>query len=77
MKGVLIRCKKTAFKLARLVPSIKKKLDEELERVAEGFQRDVQERTKGLNYITSLPEHGLNNEDLFNCLNQNLELGNS
>lgn len=73
--GIVTRSKKTVFRLARLVPSIRKKLDDELERVAEGFTKDVQERTKGLTYITQLPEKGLNNEEIFEFLKQNLDLG--
>lgn len=73
--GLVTRGKKTVFKIARLIPSVKRKLDTEMEKVSAGFIRDVEERTSHLQYITSLPKDGLNNDKIMEILNDNLNLG--
>lgn len=36
----------------------------------------MQERTKDLSYITTLPSQGMQNEEIFAYLQKNLDLGN-
>lgn len=74
-ESLVTRGKKTVFKIARLIPSVKRKLDTEMEKVSAGFIRDVEERTSHLQYITSLPKDGLNNDKIMEILNDNLNLG--
>lgn len=74
---IITRTKKTVFKLARKIPSIRKQLDSELNKVDEDFKREVKEQTKNLAYITELPMQGLSDEEICSHLNKNLDLGNN
>lgn len=63
------------FRLARCIPSVKQELNEKMKDIADGFTRDVQERTSHIKYITTLPKNGLNNENVLDVLKENLNLG--
>lgn len=46
-----------------------------MNKVAEGFEKDVSERTKHLKYITKLPKKGLNVREVLEITDENLGLG--
>lgn len=69
------RLKKTFFKLLKLIPQVRKKIDTEMDKVSEGFEMDVKERTKHLKYITRLPEKGLSADKIIEITDENLGLG--
>lgn len=71
------RLKKTFFKLLKLIPQIRKKIDTELNKVSESFEKDVRERTKHLKYITELPDKGATPERILQITDENLGLGMS
>lgn len=75
-ESIVERTKKTVFKLLRKIPSIKKKIEEELETVTKNIEDDVKNKTKNLPYITELPKEGMGKEAIIKCLDENLILGN-
>lgn len=44
--------------------------------ISDSFIQDVESRTSDTKYITVLPQNGMKNEELFEMLNKNLNLGN-
>ena len=73
--GLLERCKKHIFRLARYIPSIRNKIDKELAEVNEIFENDVLRRFKETSFIVHLPKNGLKNEKLLNLVNEYIYLG--
>nr|CAH7728754.1 unnamed protein product [Callosobruchus chinensis] len=69
------RGKKCVFRMVRLIPKLRKKIEDELEKVSEGFEEEVRERTKHLKYMLYLPENGLGSDDILKQLRTNLGLG--
>lgn len=43
--------------------------------IAEGFENEVSERTKDLQYITNLPKEGLSKKNILEVTDANLGLG--
>ncbi|XP_044259520.1 sphingosine-1-phosphate lyase [Tribolium madens] len=74
-ESVTQRAKKTVFKLAKLIPSVREKFETELAKVSESFEKDIVEKTKHLTYITKLPEKKLTAEQILNCVEENLKVG--
>ncbi|KAJ8920412.1 hypothetical protein NQ315_005278 [Exocentrus adspersus] len=74
-ESVLQRGKKTVFRLAKLIPPIREKIDAELSSVSKNFMEEVEERTKHLTYITKLPEKKLSRRDVVEILDRNIGLG--
>lgn len=75
-ESLVERSKKTAFRLFRKIPAVKKQIEDELESISKGFEEDVRESTKNLTFITELPKSGIKREDIINKLDDNLTLGN-
>uniref|UniRef100_A0A6P7FCP7 sphinganine-1-phosphate aldolase n=1 Tax=Diabrotica virgifera virgifera TaxID=50390 RepID=A0A6P7FCP7_DIAVI len=69
------RTKKTVFRLARRIPAIRRKIETELDTIAKSFEDDIKKSTSTVTYITELPQKGLTNDELIQCLDQNLSLG--
>lgn len=69
------RIKKTLFRIAKKIPYIRQKIDAELGTFSKNFIQDIEERTKHLTYITSLPNNGLERGDILQTLNSNLNMG--
>lgn len=63
------------FRLVKKIPFIRKKIESDLESISVSFIKDVEERTKQLPYITTLPANGLTNDDILKVLGINLKLG--
>ncbi|XP_018579185.1 sphingosine-1-phosphate lyase [Anoplophora glabripennis] len=74
-ESIIDRGKKTVFRLAKLIPSIKKRIDDELSSISKNFKDEVEERTKHTTYITELPHAKLSKKDIIEALNTNLGLG--
>lgn len=72
---VIPRLKKAFFKFVKLIPHVRKKIDSEMSKLSEGFEKDVSERTKSLKYITKLPKEGLSTSQVLQVTNENLGLG--
>lgn len=61
--------------MAKLIPSIRKKIEDELSTISKNFRQEVEERTKHLSYITELPQNKLSKKEIVEILNKNLGLG--
>ncbi|XP_030766091.1 sphingosine-1-phosphate lyase [Sitophilus oryzae] len=73
-ESLLVRGKKTAFKLLRLIPAVERKVDTELSVIRRGFEEDVEKRTSHLDYILTLPSKGLSKSEILSILDRNLTL---
>lgn len=73
--GIGSRAKKKFFKLIRLLPQIRRKIDSEVSKVAVGMEKSVQERTAHMEYYSNLPFMGLSNEKLLEQVDKYLTLG--
>lgn len=73
--AVTQRAKKHFFRLVKLIPSIRQKIENEMAKVSSGFEKDVLERTKNLQYITNLPASGISKDKLMELTQENLSLG--
>lgn len=69
------RIKKAVFKLLKLIPQVRKKIDSELDKVSQSFENEVRERTKHLKYITELPDKGKTSDEILQITDKNLGLG--
>ncbi|XP_063909552.1 sphingosine-1-phosphate lyase [Zophobas morio] len=74
-ESVVQRAKKTVFKLAKLIPSIRQRIDNELKSVRETFEKSTIEKTKHLTYTTSLPSKRLSPEEILDVVKEHLKLG--
>ncbi|KAL0281353.1 UNVERIFIED_CONTAM: hypothetical protein PYX00_002365 [Menopon gallinae] len=69
------RGKKTAFKLIRKVPAVKRKIQTELSKIEHTFNEDVAERNKNLPVFKELPENGLPVSDIVQLIDKYLQAG--
>lgn len=69
------RTKKKFFKLIRLLPPIRHKIDSEITKVSDLMEKSVRERTAHMDYFTSLPLLGLSNDELLQQIDNYLSLG--
>lgn len=72
---VIPRVKKAFFKFVKLIPHVRRKIESEMDKISEGFEKDVSDRTKSLKYITTLPKKGLSPSQVLEATNENLGLG--
>ena len=72
---VLSKVKKKVWKVIKLVPSIKKKIDTELASVRKTFKDDIVKKTGHLEYFVTLPDNKLTKHDIMEKLEENVTLG--
>lgn len=72
---LLERGKKQLFKLARYIPSVRDKINTEIDNINNNFEKDVVRRLKETSFIVHLPEKGLNSEEILNLVKQCIHLG--
>lgn len=65
----------SVFRLAKKIPAIKKKVDEELGSISKSFEEDITNKTGKLQYLVQLPPKGMSNNEILNTLRINLALG--
>lgn len=70
------RAKKKFFKLIRLVPSIRKKIETELEGLQKSFEETAAKHGEDIGYIVKLPEDGWHRKDILLKMDEYLALGN-
>jgi len=58
------RVKKTVFRLARRIPSVRRKIEEEVKKVSEKLTEEMHDAVKGSAYVTSLPAKGWGRDDI-------------
>jgi len=61
---LLVRAKKTALKLIRKIPAVRRKIEAEVKKVSHQLTEDMHEAVAGSAYITSLPPKGWSREDI-------------
>lgn len=69
------RTKKMAFRLCRKIPYISKKIDAELGKITDKFDKDAEERFKSLPFFTNLPSDGMKEEEIMNLIKDYLSIG--
>lgn len=72
--GITSRTKKKFFKLARLLPPVQRKIDNEIAKVSESMESTVQQRTTNMQYYTTLPLYGLTKDELLDQIDKYLAL---
>lgn len=73
--GIWARSKKRLFKLARIIPSVRNRIDSELAKTEENFKNEVLKSTKGLDYLLKLPYDGMKSNEILKVLDRYLALG--
>lgn len=58
------------------IPVVSRKLKKEKEDISNKFSKDVEERVKGIPYVTRLPGNGWTDIDLMQAVEKYLALGN-
>ncbi|XP_058797826.1 sphingosine-1-phosphate lyase [Phymastichus coffea] len=58
-ESISLRARKLAMRMVRLLPAVRAKIDSEMKKLNEEFEAEAIERTKGLSYITTLPDSGM------------------
>ncbi|XP_052865808.1 sphingosine-1-phosphate lyase [Anopheles cruzii] len=66
------RAKKKVFKLARLIPAVRRKVEAETAKINDSFVKDI---SQSGNYYTELPHDGLGQEEILTKVDDYLELG--
>lgn len=75
--GVLERAKKLGIRVVRMWPSVRKEIDSKMKKLNEDFEIDQIKRTKGLDFITTLPEGGLPRGDILKLVERYVYAGES
>lgn len=73
--GIWARTKKRIFKLARIIPSVRNRIDAELAKTEENFKNEILKSTKGLDYLLKLPYDGMKSNEILKVLDNYLALG--
>lgn len=68
------RGKKKFFKMVRLLPPVRKRIDKEIAKVAVDMENSTAARTKHMQYFTTLPLLGLSKEELLMQIDNYLAL---
>lgn len=74
-EDLYIRAKKKFFKLSRKIPYVQKKIDEEIGKIAKGFEEDIQKSNEGLDYYLDLPPKGLTRGEVMDVFEKYSNLG--
>lgn len=61
--------------MARIIPSVRNRIDSELAKTEENFKNEILKSTKGVDYILKLPYDGMNTNELLKVLDSYLALG--
>lgn len=69
------KIKKKVFKLARKLPVVKRKLEEETSKVAKLFEEDIKESNKAFEYVLHLPQTGKTREQILELVAKHLTNG--
>ncbi|KAF4525265.1 hypothetical protein B566_EDAN014665 [Ephemera danica] len=69
------KIKNRIFVIARKIPAIRNKIQNELDKVQDDFKKESVNRHKGIGYITQLPAKSCSNEHIIDQVTKYLELG--
>lgn len=68
------RVKKQFFRTLKMIPHFQNKIEEEMGKVGDDFEKSVLDRTNKVDYITSLPQKGYGHNEIIKILEENLHL---
>ena len=71
----LTRCKKSVFRMARLLPMVRKQVETEMVKVKAGFEKELLEPVGHLSDFVALPQKGLSKEEILAKTRQYLDVG--
>ncbi|XP_043282236.1 sphingosine-1-phosphate lyase [Venturia canescens] len=74
-ESVYERGKRQVFKLVKMIPSVKKRLETELVAMNKSLEEDLLQRLKRDSFVTKLPEKGLTPEQVLDKVKKYTELG--
>lgn len=74
---IVSRAKKRLFKLVRLIPSIRDKIQRELDVIEKKFEDEMEEYGQKTGYIVKLPETGMEPDLILEKVDSYMDLGNS
>lgn len=74
--GLMSRTKKMVFRLCRKISFISNKIDEELGKICDKFDKEAEERFKSLPFFTQIPSDGMKEEEIMNLIKDYLNTGN-
>ncbi|KAG7190951.1 hypothetical protein KM043_007002 [Ampulex compressa] len=74
-EAFLERRKKQLFKLLRYIPSIRDKINKELNTINDTFEKEAVQRLKDVPFIIELPKEGLNHDEILQKVEQCVHLG--
>ncbi|XP_011497779.1 PREDICTED: sphingosine-1-phosphate lyase [Ceratosolen solmsi marchali] len=75
-ESIVERIKKSALKMVRRIPAVRNKINSELKCLSESFEEEAINRTKALPYITSLPNQGIDLNEILKLVESSVYLGN-
>lgn len=76
LAGVYDRSKRKIFKLIKYIPSVRDKIDKELDGIHKSFENEILHRLKNVGFVTQLPERGLTHEQVLDKVKECIDLGN-
>ncbi|XP_063237061.1 sphingosine-1-phosphate lyase [Bacillus rossius redtenbacheri] len=74
-ESLVSRGKRVAFRLARHIPAVARRIDSELSKINKDFQEEVIHRNEGNPYIVSLPEQGKTHREIVDMVKLYLGFG--
>lgn len=74
--GLVERAKKQLFSLRNFIPSIRNKIDQELDKINQTFEQETLQRIKDIPFIVKLPEKSLEPKEILERLKKCVQLGN-
>ncbi|KAI4457739.1 sphingosine-1-phosphate lyase 1 [Holotrichia oblita] len=72
---IVNRIKRTFFKYIKLIPSVRRKIESEMDKVNTEFEQDMSSKTAHLKYFTTLPEKALSSTEILEIVDDVLSLG--
>ena len=75
ISGVAFRAKKQFFKYVRYVPSVRNKIEKELQSIQNTFEEDMAKHGDNIGYIVKLPDERMTRRDILAKVDEYLELG--
>lgn len=73
-ESLLKRGKKTVFRIARYIPQVRQRIENEIATIKKDFEDDVAKRTAHLEYIVELPKKGLTKKEILETIEKNLNV---
>jgi len=73
--GLYVRGKRKFFKLAKLLPPVRRMVEEEMSKAKNDFEGDIKKSNQHLTYSVRLPEKGMTKEQILGLVDDHLKTG--